>query len=111
VRRSHRRHATGLAPAGPRVTGFAREREIDRCDAAGLIQASAGTRFPMKGMILFVTGLGIIFLASAVQTFGTNWLGQVCPYPGPCFRPEWLAVGIALSAAAYIAWKVDKSRH
>jgi hypothetical protein len=59
----------------------------------------------MKGMTLFVAGLGIVFLASAVQTFGTNWLGQACPYPGPCFHPEWLAVGIGLSAAAYIAWK------
>lgn len=64
----------------------------------------------MKGMILFVTGLGIVFLASAVQTFGTNWLGQVCPYPGPCFHPEWLAIGIGLSAVAYIAWKVHTSR-
>jgi len=34
----------------------------------------------MNGMILFVTGFGIVFLASAVQTFGKNWLGQVCPY-------------------------------
>jgi hypothetical protein len=59
----------------------------------------------MKGMALFVAGLGIFFLASAIQTFGTNWLGQVCPYPGPCFHAEWLAVGIALLAAAYIASK------
>jgi hypothetical protein len=66
--------------------------------------------FPMKGMIFFVAGLGMIFLASAVQTFGTNWLGQVCPYPGPCFRPEWLAFGIALAAAAYIAWRSDRPR-
>jgi hypothetical protein len=65
----------------------------------------------MKGMVLFVTGLGIVFLASAIQTFGTNWLGQACPYPGPCFHPEWLSVGVALSAAAYIAWKVDRGRH
>jgi hypothetical protein len=64
----------------------------------------------MKGMIFFVAGLAMIFLASAVQTFGTNWLGQVCPYPGPCFRPEWLAFGIALAAAAYIAWKTDRRR-
>lgn len=60
----------------------------------------------MRGMILFVAGIGIVFLASAVQTYGTNWLGQGCPYPGPCFHPEWLAVGISLSAVAYIAWKV-----
>jgi len=79
-----------------------RERETDRRDDAG---GQNQAPFPMKSMILFVTGLGIVFLASAVQTFGTNWLGQVCPYPGPCFRPEWLAMGIGLSAAAYIAWK------
>jgi hypothetical protein len=60
----------------------------------------------MKGMILFVTGLGIVFLASAVQTYGTNWLGQKCAYPGPCFHAEWLVAGIGLSAAAYIAWKM-----
>jgi hypothetical protein len=59
----------------------------------------------MKRMILFVSGLGIVFLASAVQTYGTNWLGQGCRYPGPCFHPEWLAMGIGLSAVAYIAWK------
>jgi len=85
-----------------------RERAIDvATNAVGPNQAP----FPMKGMILFVTGLGIIFLASAVQTFGTNWLGQVCPRPGPCFHPEWLAVGVGLSVAAYIAWKVDRKRH
>jgi hypothetical protein len=33
-------------------------------------------RVPMKRIILFVPGVGIIFLASAVQTFGTNWLDQ-----------------------------------
>ena len=64
----------------------------------------------MRRMTFFIAGLAMIFLASAVQTFGTNWLGQVCPYPGPCFRPEWLAMGIGLSAAAYIAWKVHSSR-
>ena len=92
-----------------RAAGFAHARELTvRDDALGPIQAP----FPMKGMILIVTGLGIVFLASAVQTFGTNWLGQTCPYPGPCFRPEWLAVGVMLSAAAYIAWKmVDRRRH
>jgi hypothetical protein len=92
----------------PEPLGFGRERETDRCDdAVGPNQAP----FPMKGIILFVTGLGIIFLASAVQTFGTNWLGQVYPYPGPCFHPEWLAIGVVLSAAAYIAWKIGRSRH
>jgi len=64
----------------------------------------------MRGMILFVAGLGIIFLASAVQTFGTNWLGQACPYPGPCFHAEWLTLGAGLSAAAYIVWKMRGSR-
>ncbi len=63
----------------------------------------------MKGMILFVTGLGIVFLASAVQTDGTNWLGQKCVYPGPCFHVEWLAMGIGLSAAAYIAWRTYRT--
>ena len=63
----------------------------------------------MRGTILFVTGLAMVFLASAVQTFGTNWLGQACPYPGPCFHPEWLGIGIALAAAAYIAWRADRS--
>jgi hypothetical protein len=47
----------------------------------------------MNGMILFVAGLAMIFLASAVQAFGTNWLGQVCRYPGPCLHPEWLGFG------------------
>jgi hypothetical protein len=64
----------------------------------------------MRGTVLFVMGLAILFLASAVQTFGTNWLGQTCAYPGPCFRPEWLAFGIVLAAAAYIAWKFDRGR-
>jgi hypothetical protein len=64
----------------------------------------------MRSTVLFVMGLAILFLASAVQTFGTNWLGQTCPYPGPCFRPEWLAFGITLAAAAYIAWKYDRGR-
>jgi hypothetical protein len=66
----------------------------------------------MKGLTLFVAGLGIVFLASAVQTFGTNWLGQTCPYPGPCFHPEWLGIGTVLSAASYFAWKlVGRRRH
>jgi hypothetical protein len=65
----------------------------------------------MRSAVLFVSGLAIVFLASAVQTFGTNWLGQECPYPGPCFRPEWLALGIALAVAAYIAWRADRRRN
>jgi hypothetical protein len=56
-------------------------------------------------------GLGIGFLANMVQTFGTNWLGQICRYPGPCFHMEWLAMGIPLSAAVYFVWKlVDRRR-
>ena len=66
----------------------------------------------MKRLLLLVAGLGILFLASAVQTFGTNWLGQACPYPGPCFHMEWLAIGVVLSAVAYFGWKVlDRGRH
>jgi hypothetical protein len=108
MRRSDRRRATVLALAGTCATGFARERETDhRDDAVGPIPVLG---FSMRGMIFFVAGLAMIFLASAVQTFGTNWLGQVCPYPGPCFRPEWLAFGIALAAAAYIAWRSDRPR-
>jgi hypothetical protein len=95
----------GAGPASTRATDFAREREIDDCDDAGPVSALG---FPMRGMIFFVAGLAMIFLASAVQTFGTNWLGQVCPYPGPCFHPEWLGFGIALAAAAYIAWKTAR---
>jgi hypothetical protein len=64
---------------------------------------------PMKRIILFVAGLGIIFLASVVQIFGTDWLSQACRNPA-CFHLEWLAVGIVLSAAAYIAWKVRGGR-
>jgi hypothetical protein len=63
----------------------------------------------MKRVILFVGGLGIILLASAIQAYGTNWLGQACRNPA-CFHLEWLAVGIGLSAAAYIAWKVRSGR-
>ena len=108
MRRSDRRRATVLAPAGACATGFARERETDhRDDAVGPIPVLG---FSMRGMIFFVAGLAMIFLASAVQTFGTNWLGQDCPYPGPCFRPEWLAFGMALAAAAYIAWRSDRGR-
>jgi hypothetical protein len=65
----------------------------------------------MRSAVFFVSGLAIVFLASAVQTFGTNWLGQSCPYPGPCFRPEWLSLGIVLAAGAYIAWKRDGRRN
>jgi hypothetical protein len=86
---------------------MSRERETDCRDGA---VSPSQAPFPMKAMTLIVAGLGIIFLASAVQTFGTNWLGQVRPYPGPCFHPKWLATGAGLSAAAYIAWKIHRSR-
>ena len=62
----------------------------------------------MNGIFLFVAGLGIAFLVSTVQTNGTNWLGQECRYPGPCFHPEWLALGVSLSVAAYIGWRVTR---
>jgi hypothetical protein len=62
----------------------------------------------MKRIILFVGRLGIIFLASAVQAFGTNWLGQACRNPA-CVHLEGLAVGIGLSTAAYIAWESTRS--
>jgi hypothetical protein len=63
----------------------------------------------MNGIFLFVAGLGIVFLASAIQTDGTNWLGQTCNYPGPCFHPEWLAVGVSLTVAAYIGWRAMRN--
>src|SRR5215831_10033222 len=65
------------APANILRRRIGARAHTDRCDeAVGPTQAP----FPMKGMILVLTGLGIVFLASAVQTFGTNWLGQTCPY-------------------------------
>jgi hypothetical protein len=64
----------------------------------------------MRDSALIAMGLAIVFLASAVQVAGTNWLGQVCPYPGPCFRPEWLLFGLAIAGAAYVAWKFDRGR-
>jgi hypothetical protein len=77
--------------------------------ARGRWSKGATEGVPMKRIVLFVVVFGIIFLASAVQTFGTNWLGQACRNPA-CFHLEWLAVGIGLSAAAYIAWKVRGGR-
>jgi hypothetical protein len=59
----------------------------------------------MKGMVLGVAGLGLVFLVGADQPLGTNWLGQACSDPARCFHPEWLAAGVALLAAAYIAWR------
>jgi hypothetical protein len=91
------------ASSTTRVTEFGRRDRASR-----QIQA---LECSMRSAVLFVSGLAIVFLASAVQTFGTNWLGQSCPYPGPCFRPEWLSLGIALAAGAYIAWKRDGRRN
>ena len=95
-----------LALAGACATGFARERDTVVAITQSVQFRSLG--LTMRAVIFFVGGVAMIFLASAVQTFGTNWLGQVCPYPGPCFRPESLAIGLAL--AAYIAWKSVRSR-
>jgi hypothetical protein len=96
-------HAPGRAPSTTRVRA-----EFGRHDRVpGEIPALESS---MRSAVLFAMGLAILFLASSVQTFGTNWLGQVCPYPGPCFRPEWLAFGLALAAGAYIAWKFDRGR-
>jgi hypothetical protein len=93
----------GRAPSTTRVSA-----EFGRRDRASRqIQA---LECSMRSAVLLVSGLAIVFLASSVQTFGTNWLGQECPYPGPCFRPEWLAFGIALAAAAYIASKFGRGR-
>jgi hypothetical protein len=103
--RSSARHGAG---ARRRLRHRLRAGETDHCDdAVGPIPILG---FPMRALILFVAGLAMVFLASAVQTFGTNWLGQDCPYPGPCFRLEWLALGIVLSTAAYIAWKLRRGR-
>jgi hypothetical protein len=54
-------------------------------------------------------GLGIIVLAGSIRDNGMNWLGQACRNQA-CFHAEWLVVGIGLSVAAYIAWKVRSGR-
>jgi hypothetical protein len=107
MRRSRRGARDAGHCAGPRATDDARERRARRDSASGQIQALESS---MRSAVLFVMGLAILFLASAVQTFGTNWLGQPCAYPGPCFRPEWLAFGLVLAAAAYIFWRSDRGR-
>ena len=58
----------------------------------------------MKEAALFVAFVGLCFVASTIQPYGANWLGQRCD-AGPCFYPEWLALGLVLLAAAYVAWK------
>jgi hypothetical protein len=99
-----------LLPWCPQPRAFA---GFVRATLAGVVGHSISIRRRfIRRLILLAAGLGIIFLASAVQTFGKNWLGQACPYPGPCFHVEWFAVGVGLSAAAYFAWKVvNSSRH
>jgi predicted metal-binding membrane protein len=103
---NHRKNKTSRRRSSRRsLAGF---RAIARLTVA----TEQSIQIRRQKLILFVAGLGIIFLASVVQTFGTNWLGQACPYPGPCFHWEWLAIGVVLSAAAYFAWKtVNNSRH
>jgi len=62
---------------------------------------------PMKDVVLIIaTGvIGVFFLASSFQTWGENLFGQSCAYPGPCWHPEWLAVGAGCLALAYYGWK------
>jgi hypothetical protein len=103
-RRAHRRNGWSVAR---KLTGDSHRRQFKGCGASemtiierielrcGGVATSVGwisceretdcRDRPMKNLILFVAGLGIVFLASAVQTFGTNWLGQACPYPGRVF--------------------------
>jgi hypothetical protein len=101
---NHRKNRTSPRRSSRRLSaGF---RAIARLTVA----TEHSIQIRRQKLILFVAGLGIIFLASVVQTFGTNWLGQACPYPGPCFHWEWLAIGVVLSAAAYFAWKVVSNR-
>jgi hypothetical protein len=96
-----------LLPWCPQRRAFA---GFGRATLAGVLGHSISIRRRFIGrLILLVAGLGIIFLASAVQTFGKNWLGQACPYPGPCFHVAWLAIGVGLSTAAYFARKVVNS--
>jgi hypothetical protein len=58
----------------------------------------------MKEAALFVAFAGLCFIASTIQPFGVNWLGQSC-YPGPCFYPQWLALGLTLLVIAYVMWR------
>jgi hypothetical protein len=97
-RRNGNHRKGGLLPRCPHQRAFT---EFLRATLSGVLGPTK-RRF-IRRLILLAAGLGIIFLASAVQTFGKNWLGQACPYPGPCFHIEWFAVGVGLSAAAYLA--------
>jgi hypothetical protein len=106
---NHRKNRTSQRRSSRRP--LALSHTIARLIVATLHSIQIRRYFNQK-LILFIAGLGIIFLASVVQTFGTNWLGQACPYPGPCLHWEWLAVGVVLTAAAYFAYKVvNNSRH
>lgn len=106
-RRNGNHKKGGLLSWRPQQRAFA---GFVRATLAGVLGHSISMRRRfIRRLILLLAGLGIIFLASAVQTFGKNWLGQSCPYPGPCFHVEWFVVGVGLSAAAYFAWKVVNS--
>jgi hypothetical protein len=105
-RRKGNHRKSRLLPWCPQQRALARFVRATLTSAMDSIQIRR--RF-MKRVILLVAGLGIIFLASAIQTFGPNWLGQTCTYPGPCFHVEWFVLGVGLSAAAYFAWKVVNS--
>jgi hypothetical protein len=64
----------------------------------------------MKSVILMIaTAIGVFFLAISYQTWGENVFGQSCTYPGPCWHPEWVAVGAACLALGYYAWNRQKT--
>jgi hypothetical protein len=130
-RRAHRRNGWGVAR---KLTGDSHRRQFKGCGASEMtiierIELRCGGVATSVGWISCERETdcrdgsnekldpircwsGHHFSGSAVQTFGTNWLGQACPYPGPCFHAEWLVIGVVLSAAAYFAWKnVNNSRH
>lgn len=54
-----------------------------------------------------VAAAGAFFIASGFQTALENWAGQRC-YPGPCFHPEWIAVGVGLVGFAVYLWTLHK---
>jgi hypothetical protein len=51
-----------------------------------------------------IGGVGLFFLASGFQGSETNWFGQWC-YEF-CIRPEWIAIGGMILAAAVFVWKM-----
>jgi hypothetical protein len=44
-------------------------------------------------------------LASTIQYYGVNWLGQACN-AGPCFHPQFLGLGLILLAIAFLTRKI-----